>query len=307
MSKRVSLICALLAAASMGFLTSGLMPTLASTSSQRGVTAGVLSWRHTAPATITVGHSTTGRAIIARRQGSPDAMSVILVLGQMHGNEPRGLDVVREVRRLGFPRGVQVWTISTMNPDGSAAHTRVNARNVDLNRNFPHLWKATTSSTYFPGKHPASEPETTAMIAFLNQLRPDVIISFHQAFRSVDLGPAKARRWVDILSAATGLPIKHVPCNGLCRGTMTGWFNSTFVGSAITVELPHQVTLRQAQIYARAVRSLSMASATETPTPSPSPTPSPTSSPSPTGSASPSGSPTPSVTSVPSSATPTAS
>ncbi len=304
MSNRSLSLCALVATLTAGLVTSGLVPTIASTSSQRGVTADVVSWRHSAPATLTIGHTVTGRAIIAHRQGSPDSTSVILVLGQMHGNEPRGVDVVREVRRLGFPMGVQVWTISTMNPDGSAAHTRVNARHVDLNRNFPHLWKATTSATYFPGKRASSEPETIAVIAFLNNLRPDVIISLHQAFRSVDLGPAKARRWVDILSATTGLPIKDVPCNGVCHGTMTGWYNATFRGAAITVELPHQVTLKQAQIYARAVHAVSMALIASVPAPTPTPTPTPT--PSPTGSASPSGTPTPSVTPATPTATPAA-
>ena len=254
----------------------------------RAVTAAVLAWRHAAVSVVPIGYSSLGRAMIARRQGSPDAPIVVLLLGQTHGDEPRGIDVVRETRRLNFPEGVQVWTINTMNPDGSVAHTRVNGRHVDLNRNFPYLWRANPSTaTYFPGLRAGSELETRAVMTFLNQLRPDLVMSLHQAFRAIDVGPVKARRWVELLSAATGLPVKNVPCNGACRGTMTGWYNATFQGSAVTVELPRRVSMTQAQIYARAVRTVSAALVAATPTLSPSGLPTPT------------GSPTPSVTPVP--------
>ena len=285
------------------FITSGFEPTQASSAPVlvRGVTSDVLAWRHAAPATLTIGHSVAGRSMVARRQGLSDAPKVIVLIGQMHGDEPRGPDVVREVRRLAFPPTVQVWTISTMNPDGSAAHTRVNAHRVDLNRNFPFMWKANASSaTYFPGSRAASEPETQTIMSFLNELRPDLVVSLHQAFRAIDLGPAKARPWIEILSARTHLPIKDVPCNGICRGTMTGWYNATFVGAAMTVELPRNVSAKQAQIYARAVRSVAVALGTQVPQPSPTPSLSPSSTPSPNGS------PTPSVTPAPPSASPVA-
>ncbi len=279
--------------ASMVPAGSSLASASSATAVVRGLSPAVLAWRLTAPATQTIGYSQRGRAIVAHRQGSPDAAQVVLIVGQMHGSEPRGVDVVREVRQLIFPKGVQVWTISTMNPDGFAAHTRANARHVDLNRNFPHLWKPNPkSATYFPGVRAASESETQAVMAFLDELRPDVVVSLHQAFRAVDLGPPKAQRWIDVLSAATGLPIKNIPCNGECRGTMTGWFNSTFVGAAITVELPRHVSHTQAKIYARAIRSL--ASALVAP---PLPVPSPSVSPS--GSATPSVTPVPTVTTAP--------
>ena len=32
------------------------------------------------------------------------------------------------------------------------------------------------------------------------------------------------------------LPRKTFDCGGVCHGTMTGWYNHTFKGSALTVE-----------------------------------------------------------------------
>jgi predicted deacylase len=268
----------------------------------RGATNSVLVWRHSAPVTLTIGRSVRGRSLVATRQGSPDAPAVILVIGQMHGDEPRGIDVVRELRTLMFPKDIQLWSISTVNPDGLLAHTRVNAHHVDLNRNFPYLWRANPSSKiYFPGTRPSSEPETRAVITFLDHLRPDLVLSFHQAFRAVDAGPAKTQPWVQLMSASTGLPIKDVPCHGPCSGTMTSWFNDGYAGAAITVELPRRVTLHQAQIYAHAVYRASLAllaCRSSTPSPMPSSTSSPSAEPTSTPTTTPT--PTPSVTSVPS-------
>ena len=272
----------------------------------RGVTNSVLAWRHSAPSTLTVGRAVRGRSLVAWRQGSPDAPAVILVMGQMHGDEPRGIDVVRELRKLMFPKDIQLWSIPTVNPDGLIAQTRVNAHHVDLNRNFPYMWRANPSSKiYFPGTRPSSEPETRAVIAFLDHLRPDLVLSFHQAFRAVDAGPAKVQPWVQLMSSGTGLPVKDVPCHGPCAGTMTSWFNDGYDGAGITVELPRHVTPHQAQIYAHAVYRVSLAlltCRTTTPSPSASPSTEPTPTPTPMPPSMPTStpSPIPSVTSVPS-------
>lgn len=271
-----------------------LEPTQATAVQPRAATTTVLAWREAAPSKLTIGTSTSGRPIVAIRQGPADAPNVLLVLGQMHGSEPRGRDVVREVRRLKFPAGVQVWTISSMNPDGGVAGTRTNAHGVDLNRNFPFQWRANPRShTYYPGRRPASEPETAAMLTFLNELRPDVILSFHQAFRAIDVGPAKASSWAGIMSARTNLPIHKIPCHGPCSGTMTGWFNANFTGSAITVELPRNVSLVQAQIYARAVGAVAAALANQSTPASPTPSSSVSASVTPTTSVTPAPSVTP--------------
>lgn len=213
------------------------------------------AWRAAAPATVLVGRSVHGRSIVATRQGPADAPAVLLVLGQMHGSEPRGRDVVQAVRGLAPPAGVQVWTISTMNPDGAAARTRVNARGVDLNRNFLQAWAHRwTAPWFYPGPRPASEPETRAVMAFLAALRPDLVVSLHQAFTSIDAGSGKSVPWATRLSAALHLPLRTVPCGtGPCGGTLKQWFERSQPGVAITVELPRSVPPSLALAYARGI------------------------------------------------------
>ena len=138
-------------------------------------------------ATVTVGHSVQGRPITALRVGDPRAKRRILVVGEIHGNELAGLAVTRRLRRAHPPRGVQLWLIDELNPDGAAAGTRQNAHGVDLNRNFPYRWKAMggPSSTYYSGPRPLSEPESTAAAAFIKRIKPRVTIWYHQHLRLV--------------------------------------------------------------------------------------------------------------------------
>jgi hypothetical protein len=234
-------------------------------------TSGTLAWRSRAAARIGIGRSVQGRPIVAVRRGSATAPHVVLVIGQMHGSEPRGRDVVRDLLAQPVPVGLQVWTISTLNPDGAARGTRRNAHQVDLNRNFPDGWSPRyTNLVYYPGPRAASEPETRAAMAFLDRLRPELVVSLHQAFNSVDVGNPKTRLWSGRLAAAFGLRTTAVPCRGPCAGTMTGFYNRRYAGYAVTVELPATVSAARAITYARATLRVARLLA---PPPSPSPLP----------------------------------
>ena len=103
----------------------------------------------------------------------------------MHGNEPHTRRILETLRDGRPVRGVDLWVLPTYNPDGLARGTRRNARGVDLNRNFPHLWKD-LDGTYESGPRPASEPETRAVMAFLEEVDPRRVISFHQPLHGVD-------------------------------------------------------------------------------------------------------------------------
>jgi protein MpaA len=270
-------------------LLAALLPVWASSASAviKPVTDSTRAWRAAAPATLVIGHSVLGRAIVAHRTGPADAPYVLLVIGQMHGNEPRGRDVAREVAARTPIAGLQVWTISTMNPDGAIARRRTNAHGVDLNRNFPYGWRRTPGPQrlYYAGPRAASEPETRAMMVFLDRLRPDLVVSLHQAFRSVDVGNPRTSVWARRLATLLRLQMRAVPCAGPCSGTLTSWFNSRYAGAALTVELPSVVTPAWAAYDAKAILLVARAlvpPAPPAPTPTPTPTPTATATPTPT-------------------------
>ncbi|MFC5729146.1 MULTISPECIES: M14 family zinc carboxypeptidase [Nocardioides] len=192
---------------------------------------------------ITIGRSVRGRAIRAYYRGTKDAKHVLVVLGQMHGDERAGRRTAWWVRDRVRPRdGTGVWIVPSMNPDGNARGTRTNARRVDLNRNWPTSgWSGARRGTrYWGGPRPASEPETRAMIAFLREVRPDYIASIHQPLYGIGRHRGGIR-WQERLSRNLDLPRRFFGVGnprGTVSPTLTGWYSARFRdhGVATTIE-----------------------------------------------------------------------
>ena len=73
-------------------------------------------------ASLVIGHSVQGREIRAMRVGEENAAVNVLVVGDVHGNEPAGEAIVRTLRTERVD-GVTFWLVRTANPDGRAAGT----------------------------------------------------------------------------------------------------------------------------------------------------------------------------------------
>ena len=181
-----------------------------------------------------IGHSVRGRPIRAWRLGNPDATRKAVIISTMHGDERQTRQILESLRDGRPITGIDMWVIPGYNPDGYARHTRKNARGVDLNRNFPYRWRD-LDGRYESGRRAASEPETRAVMAFLRDIRPRWVVSFHQPLHGVDID-TKWPRFAGRLSDELNLPRKSFTCGGVCHGTMTMWFNHNFPGAAITVE-----------------------------------------------------------------------
>jgi predicted deacylase len=120
---------------------------------------------------IDIGISEQGRPIVGLRIGRsefPDHR--IRILGAHHGDEKASAALAFEAasRLLSDPDLIplldttEVWVVPHINPDGVAAHSRYNANNVDLNRNYDFAW---SPSSFRPGPSPFSESETAAIRA----------------------------------------------------------------------------------------------------------------------------------------------
>ena len=215
--------------------------------------AAALSGPADLPPRITGGRSVEGARIVAVRNGPADAPVRVLVTGSIHGEEPAGLKVVRRLRAMKPPAGVQVWTVRTVNPDGLRVGRRTNDHGVDLNRNFPARWRSGPRDGNYPGPRPASEPETRAMMRIVRRIRPAISIHYHQPFGIVyrtggQPDPSILRRY----ARRSGLPAERRP---RLRGTLTDWQNTTFRGStAFVVEFDAaQPTDAQVRRHASAV------------------------------------------------------
>lgn len=186
-----------------------------------------------------VGRSLLGRSIFLRQYGDPRFHSRVLVFACIHGDECAASGIEPLVNGCPDPR-VNVFVLANLDPDGSAAETRLNGRGVDLNRNFPSQWRPNghRGSAEYSGPKPFSEPETRLAARIVGKLRPRVTIWFHQIRR----GGSFVRAWGQ--SAPAGrlfARLARIPFR-LMRwpaGTGPNWQNHRFPGSAAyVVELP---------------------------------------------------------------------
>ncbi len=187
---------------------------------------------------LVLGHSVEGRPILAYHLGDYGTLPRMVIVGQMHGDEHAGVtltDAIVHARRA--VEGINLWVVPTMNPDGDAAHTRQNARGVDLNRNWPDKW-AHLGGAYYSGRRPSSEPETRAMSRFLTWAHPRYLVVLHQPLHGVDAtdGAPLDRAFRDRLAHNLDLPVKAFNCWSVCHGSMTGWFTTHRLGIAETIE-----------------------------------------------------------------------
>ncbi|HEY0157182.1 MAG TPA: murein tripeptide amidase MpaA [Thermoanaerobaculia bacterium] len=122
----------------------------------------------------------------------------LVVLAAIHGDESETTVAVSEALRC-IPTGeLRAAVILCGNPDGMLRGTRGNARGVDLNRNFPTsnwspdpvCYKSRANDArdiaLSPGAAAASEPETVALLALLERLKPRAVVSLHSALACVD-------------------------------------------------------------------------------------------------------------------------
>ncbi len=109
----------------------------------------------------------------------------LYLLGGTHGDEVEGIHVCKELfnwlKTEHSMKDMPIVVVPILNVDGYRAGTRVNARMVDLNRNYPTKdWtKEASQPKYNPGPKALSEPENQFLVRLLDKFRPGFILSFH--------------------------------------------------------------------------------------------------------------------------------
>ena len=203
--------------------------------------------------TVLLGRSWQGRPIQAIEVGDPSGTRV-LVVGSIHGNETGGIAIARALEQLS-PRGLDLWIVPDLNPDGVAAGTRQNSHGVDLNRNFPFRWRP-MGGVYESGPRPLSEREARIAHTLILRLHPHLTIWFHQPLGLVD-GSKRSLALERRFARLSGLPLKQL--KGRYPGAATHWERHIIPGAtAFVVELPGGTpSAARVDRYARAVLTVS--------------------------------------------------
>jgi protein MpaA len=176
----------------------------------------------------------------------PRDACALLIFAAIHGEEPETTFALsRALRHLSEPSS-HCAVVLAANPDGLIRGTRGNARGVDLNRSFPTRdWQpkpVAHRSTLedprdvllSPGPHLGSEPETRALIALIDDLKPATVIALHAPLACIDdANQSPLGRW---LADRTGLPFV-TDVGYPTPGSLGSWGGEQGVG-VITYEFP---------------------------------------------------------------------
>ncbi|MGB0466817.1 MAG: M14 family zinc carboxypeptidase [Pontibacterium sp.] len=171
----------------------------------------------------------------------------VLFIGGIHGDEYSSVSVtfkwLNTLKK--HHSGAFDWHfLPLLNPDGMLQRksTRVNANQVDLNRNFISLvdapsplehWKSyrAKQARYYPGEKPLSEPESRVIHRLIEEYRPTVIVSVHAPHGILDFDGHK--------NPPEKLGPLHLRHLGTYPGSLGnyGWFVKKT--PVVTIELPY--------------------------------------------------------------------
>ncbi|WKZ35560.1 MAG: M14 family metallopeptidase [Anaerolineales bacterium] len=137
-----------------------------------------------------------------------------------------------------IPGDVTLYILRNLNPDGDARDHgidgRVNDHGVDLNRNFPTNWSSTWDRSgcwnYGPttgGTGPGSEPETRALMYFLQSHKVEALISYHSAALGVFPGgepwEKNSIEFAQALANVTGYRFPPIDTGCVFTGTLADY------------------------------------------------------------------------------------
>ena len=182
------------------FLSKSEMGKFGGTQNRLEKEMAALAERHRKIVSIrTFGHTVMGLPIKVLFAGNIDRC--IACLGVVHAGESGPELLVPAVARLldEQPELLKVCGVAIMpsvNCDGRErsargypCYLRTNSRGVDINRNFDADWdtvcyeyglvSTNPDSMTYRGPTPESEPETKAVVSFLEATRPKAVFSFH--------------------------------------------------------------------------------------------------------------------------------
>jgi protein MpaA len=170
----------------------------------------------------------------------------LLVMAGIHGEEPETTFLLSRALRAFDDNFESVAFILCANPDGVALGTRGNANGVDLNRNFKtqnfstekvssrSILEAPRDTLLSPGAFAESEPETKALVALVEQLKPSSIISMHAPLACVD-APQKTTLVTDLMSTFSLPWLQDIGYK--TPGSFGTWCGESGI-ECVTLELP---------------------------------------------------------------------
>ena len=207
------------------------------------------------------GMSVEGRPLIYSEFGNPDSKNTTLIFSLVHADEITplylGMQLAQYVKHhAGTYENAHIIIAPVVNPDGffRTPRTRMNARGVDINRNFLtsdwgahalRAWKIKYKSDprRFPGSVARSEPETIFQEDLIKKFHPQKILTVHSPLNFIDYdGPTP----ISLAKFSKDYVVECLRLRSKLKATSTGFFPGSLGNYAgqelgiptITLELP---------------------------------------------------------------------
>ncbi len=207
---------------------------------------------------LVIGYSVLGRPIDVYRFGN--GARERLIVADIHGGyEWNTADLADELiiyldeHPEVIPSDMTLYILPSLNPDGYERFHgnagRTNENGVDLNHNFPYHWVAEWDREgcwdYLPttgGTHPGSEPETIALMNFIELHNFEALISYHSAALGIFAGgmpPFKPSEDLAKTLSRASHRYLYPPTETGCEysGNLTDWASSVKDIPAVDIEL----------------------------------------------------------------------
>jgi protein MpaA len=205
---------------------------------------------------IKIGESVEGLPIEVTRFGT-GPVERLIVAGMHGGNEYNTVLLSEELTAYLYehpeiiPADKTLYILHDLNPDGVARSIsylgRANANGVDLNRNWPANWQEDwprsgcwTQTYVTAGSAPASEPETKALMTFIQNHHFDALINYHSAALGIFPGgipiSEASKNLAKAVAAVTTYPYPAINTGCEYTGGMVDWTANQGIAS-LDIEL----------------------------------------------------------------------
>lgn len=241
---------------------------------ERGARGDNINWANVKDSGV-IGTNSGGQPMKVYIREACDTTNVktVVIGSSIHASENYGQPISFNLLfKKNLPSNMRVIAIPEINGSriDPSKEGRVNENGVNLNRNFDYRWNEMSgddtnpATSNYRGPSPMSEPESKALVSFLNALGSSVslFMVYHDNLdyvgSSADTNPALAAKYRDYLSSR-GVSIKLGNAYGVNikqKGSLDGWYNQATGRPAILVEMPAYSPPEQLDAHADAVIDL---------------------------------------------------
>lgn len=152
-----------------------------------------------------------------------------------------------------FPKSVRASLIKMNDGSMNFKRWKANAKGIDLNRQYPASWNNLHGPNHpsyanYKGKAPETAAETKALLKFVDQINPEMVVSYHSAgkilywnYKQDQKRYARYYVYAKKIHQMTGYSLVYIGPHPTGGGGFTDWYVSVKKRPAFTPEIANPI------------------------------------------------------------------